>query len=104
MSEPVCPKPAPCPTCTRVMHVLVLYCGAVLVLAVAMLGCVIADDRGSSSDLKPVPSTQAPANPSSEPPRPTPSPTAPMPSDPTGGDCNIFDPECSSGITGGIAG
>lgn len=103
MSEPVCPKPAPCPRCTRLIHLLVFYCGAVLVLVVAMLGYVIADVRDSSSDPKPSPSATSPADPSpstpatSQPPTPTPAPTA----EPTDGPCNIFDPECP-GTTGGV--
>ncbi|MFI7415297.1 hypothetical protein ACIBU0_42355 [Streptomyces sp. NPDC049627] len=115
MSDPVsCPKPAPCsretpcPRCARFLRVMVVCWGLILVMVVAILASVVVQNRGSSSDPEPAPSTQAPADPSpsapptSEPPRPTPSPTAPMPSDPPTGGCNIFDPECSS--TGGTSG
>ncbi|MFE6522285.1 hypothetical protein [Streptomyces sp. NPDC057794] len=113
LSTVSCPKPAPCtrenrcPRCARLLRTMVVCWGLALVLAVAMLAIVLLQNGNASSDPKPAPSTQAPADPSpsapptSEPPRPDPSPTVPMPSDPPSSGCSIFDPECSS--TGGTS-
>ncbi|MFE9138051.1 hypothetical protein [Streptomyces sp. NPDC007355] len=79
-------------------------------------GLALADACGSSAAPKPVPTTSAPATP--RPTTPTPQPTTPIASvttptseptppptaEPTGGPCNIFDPECSGGSVGASAG
>ncbi|MFE4580174.1 hypothetical protein [Streptomyces chartreusis] len=113
VSEPVsCPKPAPCsretpcPRCARLLRVMVVCWGLILVLVVAILASVVVHSRGSSSDPKSAPSTQAPADPSptsaptSEQPPATPQTTLPIPS----GTCNLFDPECESSTRGGVGG
>ncbi|MFC9280893.1 hypothetical protein [Streptomyces collinus] len=114
----------PCSSCPAGLELVAEGCGARCVrynrvllallvlnlLATITFGVIgVVDDRGQST--KPDPKPSATATPSPRPSEPESSggststslPTPSMPPDPTGGACNIFDPECDSGSTTGGA-
>lgn len=97
--------------CVRYNRVILalLVLNLLVTITFGVLGAV--DDRGHSTKPDPKPSATATPSPTPTAPEPSsgptsdPRPTPTMPPDPTGGACNIFDPECDSGsTTGGVSG
>ncbi|MET7573345.1 hypothetical protein ABZT04_33345 [Streptomyces sp. NPDC005492] len=94
----------PCVRYSRAILALLLV-NLLVTVVFGVLG--VRDGSSTKPDPKPSPTATATPSPSTPTPSggsmPTPMPTPTMPPDPTARSCNIFDPECDSGATGGIS-